>query len=132
MLNEERIRLMTRMSVYDKNEGARGERVNAYFMNDYIASHLLRTFVCVTIAYVLLAAIYVLYNFEDLMLTIYSIDLVSLLKTLALRYVVFLLIFSVLTVLIYYYRYRKVRKALGIYYRDLRALQNSYKEEKQR
>ena len=78
----------------------------------------------------MLVIIYVLYHFEELMLDIYSMDLVATLKTLAVRYVVFLLIFIALTVIIYAYRYRKVRKGLGLYYRDLRLLQRSLQEER--
>lgn len=129
MINRQRVRLETRMSVYEHKNGRADGRVNNYFRGDYIASQFLHTFVCTTIAFILLLAVLALYNFEQLMLTIYSMNLASVVVMVITAYLVFLAAFLVITFLVYSYRYKRARKRLGRYYKDLQQLAGSYQRE---
>ena len=44
MLSEEKIKIMTNLAMFEKNEGNRIFPVNRYFKSDYISSKLLRSF----------------------------------------------------------------------------------------
>jgi uncharacterized integral membrane protein len=129
MINEQRVKLMTRMAIYEKNSGAEDERTNSYFLNDYISGQFLRSFVCVTISFIIIAGVYGIYNFEELMLTVYSLDLKALAIRIIAAYAVFLAGYLIITFLVYSVRYMKMRKRLEQYYRDLRKLAASYREE---
>ena len=132
MINNERVRLMTRMSVYEEREGARDFRIFGYFRADYIVSQMLHSFVTGTMAFLVLLGVYGMYNFEDLILSIYSVDLTQMLFTLITRYVVFMAVFFAITFLVYNHRYSKTRNNLARYARDLKKLDASYKREEER
>lgn len=128
MINEKRVILMTRMSIYEKNEGVEDERINAWFRNDYIAVHFVRSFLCGTLAFCILAAAYCLYHFEELMLTIYSMDLEALAVRVITLYLIFQILFLAVTFFVYFYRFSRARKHLNYYYQTLRRLYGSYQE----
>ena len=60
MLNEEKIRWMTKASIYEKRQGRIDLGRNEYFMGDYVRLHLLKNGISLTIAYILLAGLYFL------------------------------------------------------------------------
>ena len=64
MLNEDKIKLMTGIAMFEKREGKRIFPVNRYFRSDYISRHMFRSFFSYTICYLLCAMIWVLYYME--------------------------------------------------------------------
>ena len=132
MINETRVRLMTRMSVYEEQEGDADSRNMQYFLSDYLGGQLLRSFWTGSAAFVLLLGAYTLYDFENMMMVIYSMDLVAFIKRMVLYYFLFLLAYSAVTVLVYYRRYQRSRRNANRYYQDLRKLMATYPRESSR
>lgn len=66
MLNEEKIRWMTKASIYEKRQGRIDLGRNEYFMGDYVRLHLLKNGISLTIAYILLAGLYAVYKIEEI------------------------------------------------------------------
>ena len=66
MLNEEKIRWMTRASIYEKRQGRTDLERNEYFLGDYVRLHLLKNGIGVTVAYILLVGLYVVCKIEDI------------------------------------------------------------------
>ncbi|SDZ83638.1 hypothetical protein SAMN02745687_00703 [Lachnospiraceae bacterium NK3A20] len=129
MINEQRVRLMTKMSIYEKTDGIADEKINGYFKSDYIGSQFLHSFICATITFVLLVIVVAFYNFEELMLTVYSMDLSSFVFRVIAAYIIFLAVFLFITYLVYSWRYDHARKHLNRYYRELKRLSASYHQE---
>ena len=126
MLNGDRIRLMTEMAIYEKREGRTDEQVDAYFKSDYLSAELLKSFPAATIVFLMLIGVYCLYHFEELMLTIYSLDLKLLIRQILTRYFLFLAVFLVITLIVYVRRYNHTRRNLREYYRNLKELSAGY------
>ena len=131
MLNGDRIRLMTEMAIYEKREGRQDERVDAYFKSDYLSAELLKSFLAATLVFLLLVGVYCLYHFEELMLTIYSLDLNALARQILTRYILFLLVFLAITLVIYLRRYNHTRRNLREYYRNLKELSAGYERNEE-
>ncbi|MBR2995470.1 MAG: hypothetical protein IKF45_02050, partial [Lachnospiraceae bacterium] len=125
-LNGDRIRLMTEMAIYEKREGRTDEQVDAYFKSDYLSAELLKSFLAATIVFLMLIGVYCLYHFEELMLTIYSLDLKLLIRQILTRYFLFLAVFLVITLIVYVRRYNHTRRNLREYYRNLKELSAGY------
>ena len=51
MLNEERIKLMTKMASYEANEGKRNVSIGSYFRGDYISIQVIKSIFAATIAF---------------------------------------------------------------------------------
>ena len=131
MLNGDRIRLMTEMAIYEKREGRQDERVDAYFKSDYLSAELLKSFLAATLVFLMLVGVYCLYQFEELMLTIYSLDLNALARQILTRYILFLLVFLAITLVVYLRRYNHTRRNLREYYRNLKELSAGYERNEE-
>ena len=64
MLNEERIILMTQMASYEANEGKKNVAIGSYFRSDYIGWQVLKSIISATIAFIVVFAMYIFYDFE--------------------------------------------------------------------
>ncbi|MEG0687903.1 MAG: hypothetical protein RR466_04365, partial [Hungatella sp.] len=66
MLNEDKIKLMTGISMFEKKEGKKIFPINRYFKEDYIGNHLVRGFLGYTFCWLLGVIIVLLYKLEVL------------------------------------------------------------------
>lgn len=128
MLNEEKIKLMTRMAAYEENEGKRSMQIGNYFRSDYIGLQVMKSVISATIAFAIVIGMYIFYDFESVMKEIYQVDLLATGKQILIAYVVFVGIYAVITYIIYAYRYTKAKKSLKKYYTHLTELSGFYDE----
>ena len=71
MLNEDKIRLMTELSLYEKKEHNAIFEINSFFKRDYIVKRILESFVAYTFCYMLLLLIELLYSVDGIINTKY-------------------------------------------------------------
>jgi len=126
MLNQERIKLMTRMASFEENQGKQSMAIGSYFRSDYIGMQMIKSILGATIAYLLVFGAYVFYHFETFMQDIYKMDLLKFAEDVIFRYVVFLAVYLVISYIIYAYRYSKAKKSLKKYYYNLKQLSALY------
>lgn len=126
MINEERIALMTKLASYEKGEGKRSMAVGKYFRGDYISLHLLRTVLSGSCAFLIGLGIYLLYFYEELLMNLYTIDFAALAKNVIAYYVVFLIIYGLLTYIVFTIRFIKAKKSIKRYYQNLKKLNSMY------
>lgn len=129
MLNESRIKLMTKMSAFEKNEGKRSMAIGTYFRGDYIGKEVIMSIVYGTIAFLIIFAMYVAYDFEFLLQDIYKMDIIEFGKTIAVNYFKFILAYGIITYVVYALRYQKARRNLRAYYNNLKRLNAMYRKE---
>lgn len=116
LLNENKIKMMTKMAIYEKNEGKSMLKTAKYFKGDYIAFGVLKTVIATTFAGVILLAMYFLCNAEGMIRDINNLDYIGLAKKFALYYVLMLIVFCVIAGFVYYFRYENTRKGIkGIF-----------------
>ena len=122
MLNEERIRLMTRMAAYEEHEGRKDIAISGYFRGDYISFQLLKSAIYATVGFALAVAMYVLYNIETFLEDFYKMDMVEFLKGILSKYCLVLAIYLVISYFVYSYRYHKAKRHVKQYNQLLRTL----------
>lgn len=132
MLSQERIKLMTKMAAYEENEGKKYMSIGSYFRSDYMGMQVIRSVICGTLAFFLLAGLYVYYHFETMMQDIYKMDLMLLGRRVLFYYIVFIAAYSVITYVIYSFRYSRAKRSLKHYYYHLKQLAAIYDIEKGR
>ena len=120
MLNEEKIRWMTKASIYEKRQGRIDLGRNEYFMGDYVRLHLLKNGISLTIAYILLAGLYAVYKIEEIFDMAANMQLGLLLKEMLLLYIILLVIYTGIGIVYYSWQYQSSRKQVKKYYRILR------------
>ena len=128
MLNEARVKLMTRMAAFEVGEGKRSMAIGTYFRSDYIAKEI-KSIIYGTIAFGLILGVYLVYEFETFMANLYEIDWLAFGKMLLTRYLIGIGVYSLITYIVYVVRYSRARRNLQIYYNNLRRLKAMYKKE---
>lgn len=128
MLNEEKVILMTKMASYEEHEGKANMKIGSYFRGDYIAVQVLKSIFCATVAFALIFALFIFYDFEVFMQDIYKMDLIGFAKTLLMYYGITVAAYGAVSYGICTIRYAKAKKSLKLYYQNLKKLNSLYEE----
>ncbi len=126
MINEEKVAVMTRMASYESGRGKKDITVLNYFRGDYIGFQVLKSVISATIAFFLIFAVYVFYNFEKLMQEIYEMDLMAFGKSVIVLYLCTVGAYGVISYIVYAAKYSKAKKNLRVYYGNLKKLSSMY------
>ena len=129
MLNGERVILMTKMASYEENEGKKNVNIGNYFRSDYIGIQVLKSVFCATLAYAIIFALFIFYDFEVFMQDIYKMDLITFARNVLIYYGVTVLVYGGISYAVYSYRYTKAKKSLKCYYHNLKKLNSLYHEQ---
>ena len=129
MLNEERVILMTRMTSFTQHEGKKDTEINQYFRSDYVGLQVLKSALCATVAYIILFISYMLLSFDKVMQSLYDMDLIAQGRKFLIYYIVLVGGYSVVSYIIYSFRYARMRKNMKTYYTNLKRLNKMYEKE---
>ena len=132
MLNEEKIKIMNKLAMYEQGEGKKYLPVSRYYRSDYIGLALIKNFFLVTIGYCLILAGIAAYFGEYLVDNIHKMDLVAVGRNAVIGYVVVLVVFSVATYIQYSVNYHKAKKSVKEYYQELTQLNKIYSREEKK
>ena len=129
MLNEEKIKLMTKMAVYEQNQGRKEIPMSKFFRSDYISLGMIKTLIASTIAYVFMVALWLLYDLEKFMNDLAQMDVLNLGRTILILYVAYLIISMLIAYLVYRYKCTKVRESLKNYNAGLKEINHIQEAE---
>ncbi len=128
MINEEKVKLMTKLAWYEEGKGKKDLVMCKYYRSDYIGLSMIKTTIITTIAYFMLVFIVAIYNLDKLVSDITSMDFMTLGKDAVIYYVIMLMVMLVVS---YYFassNYKKAKKNLKEYNKKLKELHLLQKE----
>ncbi len=126
MLKEEKIHLMTRLSLYEKHEGKHTIPIGKYYKKDYIAVKMLQTALTTAIAYIGILALWVLSQYEILLEDLSGLNFTTLGLQFLAGFAGLEFFFLAIAYFLYRRKYLEARKSLKLYYQDLKHLKNFY------
>lgn len=129
MVNEERLRHMIKMEAFEEHDGTECRPMTQYARRDYISMQMLRSLITGTIAYVMMVGLWAVYEMERLMEQITGMDLQKFIGTLILLYVAFMIVYEIVTYLIFQMKYSAGRKKVKQYYSRLKKVNKMYERE---
>ncbi len=132
MLNEEKVRTMNRLALYEQTEGRKYLPVSKYYRSDYIGLALIKNFFLVTIGYILIVGAVGVYFGDYLMENIHKMDIMEIGIDIVLGYAIVLLIYTVLTYIQYSVKYHIAKKSVRGYYEELTRLEKMYNREERK
>jgi len=132
MLNQERIRLMTKMAAFEEIEGKKDISVNGYFRGDYISFQVLKSAIYATFGFAVALLMYILYDLETFLTDFYKMDIVAFCHDVLIRYVAVVVVYVLISYFVYSYRYNKARRHIRNYGAQLRELHEMYERERQK
>ena len=129
MISEEKLKIMTKMAIYEKNEGKDDFEIGKYYKKDYLTFNYIKTWICATIAYLGLWCLILVANMDTAVLTVGSFKFVLSVIAFILFYVLFVLVYEVLTYKIYSIKYDRAKKRLNEYMEQVEELNKMYEKE---
>ena len=132
MINEEKVKIMTKIAMYEQGKGRKYLPVSKYYRSDYIGLALIKNFFLVTIGYIMAIAAVAVYFGEYLMENLHKMELVPLGIYIIIGYVAALVGYSILTYIQYSVKYFKAKKSVKEYYTQLTELSKIYTREEKR
>ncbi len=126
MINEERTKMMTRLALYENKHGKKELQITRYFSGDYVEVHMLWSFLCGTIAFIIIGALCALYNIENLMLELFSMDILLFARNILIIYIIFMGIYLSICYTYLSYRYNLYKKRVNKYLLKMKELYRCY------
>jgi hypothetical protein len=128
MINKERTRRMTRLAIYESGRGKKELQITRYFPGQYIKTQMFWSFVCGTIAFLIIFALGALYNVESLMMDLFTMNILKFVRNILLGYVAFMCVYLGICYTYLNYRYDKYKKRVSKYLNELKELYRYYVE----
>lgn len=132
MLNQERIKRMTKLASYESGEGKTYLPISKYYRSDYIGLALIKNFFLITLAFAIIFAVIMGYNSEYLLDNVNKIDIGPLIVKLVIGYIVLLIFYSFVTYIFHSVKYKKAKKSVQIYYKQLNKLNLMYERDERK
>ncbi|MCM1283712.1 MAG: hypothetical protein NC180_09825 [Muribaculaceae bacterium] len=129
MIDEERVKELYHMAVYDVHKDRTDRQMGQYYMWDYVSKELLKSFITGTMAYALLVLLWVMSDIEGVTLLVNNLELLDLGVRLLMLYAGFMALYLLATLLVYYMRYRHGRRRLKNYEGHMTRARKLYKRE---
>ncbi len=130
MLDEERVRLMTRLALYEQTQGKEDFKISEYYRKDYAGMHVVCSIIWTTIGYACLAGIIVLAGLQALLANMSVGFLVTLGAVAIAGYLVAVIVYAFITSHIYNKKHKNARQRVKKYNHDLLKLLKMYEKEK--
>lgn len=127
MLNENKIRTMTDLAMYEKKNEQSIKIVNGSFKSDYIARNVIRGFIGYTISFLILAVFRGVFLIDTILSEIDIDVLQALLIKAGMFYVAGLACYVLLTIIVYGRRYDMAKSLSRVYLAKLKHLDKEYK-----
>lgn len=122
---------MTRASLYEHGEGKKQMKIADYYRHDYISVKLLVGWFWGTVGFAAALALWIFCKMEYLMENLHNMDLKGLATTIAVLYVMAMVLYLGFLYGVYSFRYQAAKKSVGEYSHTLHKISGIYvKEEK--
>ncbi|MBO4485292.1 MAG: hypothetical protein J5738_07890 [Lachnospiraceae bacterium] len=129
MIHNQKTRLMTRCAIYDKHEGADDLKKSRFFRADYVRLEILKTIVGITVGYLIILIMIIMYYLEFLIKNALQLNY-KMLGTKALAYYILILaVYVVFALGRSKYEYIKSHKRLAKYYKMLGRIRRISEEQ---
>lgn len=126
MLNEEKIRLMTELAIFEKHHGAQMKTAATYFKSDYVSRSLIRGFLGYTVCSAVAACVWSLFNVDTILSSIGMEQIQGLAMRGGALYLGGLAVYEALIAMVYGRRYDYEGKMNRIYIIKLKHLDKRY------
>ncbi len=127
MIDEKKVRIMTKLSIYEKTAGRYDSKLAKYFRSDYVHYNVLKTLIAVTFGYLLLLFMAAVYKSDYLIANAVTLDYRTIGLTILKIYIFLLVAFAIISIVGYFIAYNVSRKRLSGYYNLLKKLRKYYR-----
>ena len=128
MVNEDKIKLMTKLATYEKREGKNELPIMQYFQGDYIIYNTMKTVISTTIAYIMIVGMICLVKGQYLMENIHKMSLEDLAGRVIFGYIITEAFYITVALIVYIRKYHRAQTGVKEYFHWLKQLKVFYKD----
>jgi hypothetical protein len=129
MINTNKVRLMTKLALYETKEGKEDIRLSKYYKTDYVRYQVIKSIISATFGYGLILLLIFIYKSEYLIKNAVTLNY-KLIGTYILGiYIIIIVIYGLGALVGYSVKYDLSRKKLSRYYKLLKRLNKIYNDE---
>ena len=130
MLNEEKVRYMTQLAIFEKRVGKKIFPINRYLKKDYVGGQMFRSFFGYTFCYLLFLLMWVLYKLDELLNEMSIDEILDAAKKWGVIYAAGLVLYLIVTWIVYSKRYDYAARSQTMYTSKLKHLMRRYEKER--
>ena len=129
MINEERVKQLYKIALYEQNEEKNNRKVGQYYKSDYVGRQMIGSIFTGTIAFGCYALLWMLSSWEDVLESINNLEIVGIAIEMIIYYVLFMVLYLIATYIVYSVRYEAGKKKMKKYINDLKIAHKMYERE---
>lgn len=129
MVNEDRVKQLYKLAVYEQNEEKVHRQAGQYYRSDYVGKEVIKSFFTGTFAYGIMAVLWMMSNWSLILHQINTLEIVDTVVIMIIYYIGFMIIYTFATVMVYFFRYKHSKKKLDAYVEDLKVAHNMFERE---
>lgn len=130
MISEERVKELYHLAAFDEYENKKYHQAGEYTMWDYVGKEIVKSFFSGTIAFILMIVFWGLGDIDTITKWINRVDLTTFVPKLIVAYAGFMIVYLLITALIYCVRYAKGYRKMKAYGNHLKRARRLLREEK--
>lgn len=130
MLDKKRIRLMSRIAIYEKAGAKEDLKISSYYKKDYASFNSWITVLWMTVGYLIVIGLAALCNVEFILENLSISRMIPIVSFIVGGYLVLVIVYSVCAHLYYRSRHNRAKRRTREYYRKLIRLSRMDMEEK--
>jgi len=129
MINEERVKQLYKVALYEKNEEKKHRGAGQYYRSDYVGKEIIKSIFTGTIAYVLFAMLWAMTSWKAVLESINNLEIINTIAQMIVIYIGFMALYLFATFLVYIMRYGESKKKLTDHKENLKKLHQMYERE---
>ena len=129
MLDERKVKLMTKLAMYEETQGKEDFKISEYYRKDYAGMHTICSVIWVTVGYACAVAMIMLAGLDSLMSKMSGGLIVTLGIAIVVGYIVTVIVYAVVTSHIYNEKHKNARQRVKRYNHNLTRLLKMYEKE---
>lgn len=130
MLNEEKVKYMTKAAAYENGPEKKNMKIDSYFRGDYLGLQLVKSGIAYTLAFCIIVLMWAMGRSGELMLMISRAEyLEGILRTLILLFVSGLILYEISVYTYYSRKYQSAKKSVKGFHLHLKHIHKFYETE---
>ena len=129
MINEERVKQLYKIALYEQSEEKRNRKVGQYYKSDYTGRQVVASIFTGTLAYGCFVGLWLLASWEEFLESINNLEIVGIVVSMIIYYLAFMVLYLIATYIVYSVRYESGKKKMKQYINDLKRAHKMYERE---
>lgn len=129
MINEERVKQLYKIALYEQNDEKQNRQVGQYYRSDYVGKEMIKSIFTGTFAFACFTVLWLLSSWEDVLESINNLEIVDTAIQMIIIYAVFMVIYLGVTYVVYSVRYAAGKKKVKGFTSNLKTVQKMYERE---